>query len=406
MAVLWQVPAMADTFAIADGHWFDGEGFRVDSWYVDESGRFTKKKPEKIDHVIDAKGKFIVPPYADAHNHNLQNEWGIGNFGPKQVAAGVFYLAQLCSFGEKLRAQLSGPETLDVRYASDCLSATDGHPMGLLLAEHPGEVNEEVKAKAREHYLAVDNLEQLDAAWQKIIENKPDYIKVVLIASEKYGGRHGDPDYLGINGIDPDLVPEIVARARRIGTPVLAHVDTAHDAAVAVNAGVDVLAHLPGYRIAKKEGFGKADYLLDRDVIAKAAKQGTKLIATAAIPGRNQRYSAEELAEIQEIQKRNLSRLKAAGVPLLMGSDHVFGTVISEIEYLDGLAFTGRAALLRSLTVDTPKWLFPGRQLGGFAEGAEASFLVLEGNPLENLDALEKIAVGVKQGHIMAGALQ
>ncbi|WP_323845940.1 hypothetical protein [Microbulbifer magnicolonia] len=401
---LSQAPALAGTFAITGGQWFDGQDFRADHWYIDSRGTFTKRKPENIDHVIDASGKYLLPPFADAHNHNLQNAWGVNNFGPLQQKSGIYYLAQMCDFGEGLRAQFAGAETLDVRYSSDCISASDGHPLGLILAGESGEATEAVLVKAREQFLPVDDPEQLDRAWQKVLAHKPDFIKVVLIASEKFDERHGAADYRGINGIDPDLVPEIVARARRLGVPVVAHVDTARDAAVAIEAGVEVLAHLPGYRIAKNEGFAKGDYLIDNETIVRAAKQGTKLIATASVPGEHGRYSADELAEIQEIQKLNLSRLQAAGVPLLMGSDNVFGTVLSEINYLDALGIADRSALLRSLTMDTPQWLFPQRRLGRFSEGAEGSFLMLAGNPLENLDFLGKIEIGVKQGHVMTTA--
>jgi hypothetical protein len=396
------------TFEIKGAYWFNGTGFDKAHWYVNTQGQLSEQPPQQIDYVIEAEGKYVVPPFADAHNHNLQNLWGVQNFAPAQARAGVYYLAQLCDFGKDLRELFHGPDTLDVLYASDCISASDGHPLGYFLTDYQDkrEVPEEVLTKARAEYLAVDNLKQLDDVWQKVLLNKPNFIKVILVASEKYQARHGQLDYLGINGIDPELVPAIVERAHGAGLPVLAHVDTAHDVRVAVAAGVDVLAHLPGYRIARNEGFKKEDYIIDDQVISQAARAGVKLIATASVADRNGKLPAAELAEIQEIQKLNLSRMQAAGIPLLMGSDHVFGTVLSEIQYLDALGISSRSALLKSLSMDTPQWLFPDRRLGRFGEGAEASFLILDGDPLENLQALETISLGVKQGNLMSGTPQ
>ncbi|MFA0813950.1 amidohydrolase family protein [Microbulbifer epialgicus] len=387
----------ADTFAIEGGKWFDGAEFKPATWFVDENGSLTKTRPKNIDHIIEVNGKFVVPPYGEGHNHNLQNPWAVKNFGPLQVSSGVFYSVQMCSFGEEVKAQFSSRDTMDVLFASDCITASDGHPLGLILNGKKEVTNDELK-NAQEMVLVADSKEDLDQIWEKVKANHPSFIKIILVGSEKFEERHGDKKYLGINGLNPKLVPRIVERAHQSGIPVAAHVDTAHDAEVAIKAGVDVLGHLPGYRIAKNEGFDRQDYVLSDAVIAEAAKRGTKLIATANVPSKH--YTKEEISEIQANQRDNLRRLRKAGATILMGSDNFSGTVLSEIRYLDALGIAPREALLKSLTMDTPKWMYPGRHLGVFAEGAEGSFLVLEGNPLEDLGFLDQIHIGVKQGYL------
>ncbi|AWF81346.1 hypothetical protein BTJ40_11240 [Microbulbifer sp. A4B17] len=392
----------ADSFAIEGAKWFDGANFKQATWFVDEDGFLTKTRPQKVDYTIDASGKFVVPPYGEGHNHNLQNPWAIKNFGPLQVNSGVFYSVQMCSFGEEVKAQFSSKDTMDVLYASDCITASDGHPLRLILNGKKNVSDDELKI-AQEMVMVAEDKGDLDQIWEKVKANHPSFIKLMLVGSEKFEERHGDKKYLGVNGLNPKLVPVIVERAHKLGIPVVAHVDTAHDAMVAIKAGVDILGHLPGYRIARNEGFDRQDYVLSDAVIAAAAKQGTKLIATASVPSEHS-YPEDELKEIQAVQKDNLSRLRNAGVPLLMGSDNFSGTVLREIRYLDTLDIAPREVLLKSLTMDTPKWMFPERHLGSFSEGAEGSFLILEGNPLEDLGFLDKIYIGVKQGHILVSS--
>lgn len=45
--------------------------------------------------------------------------------------------------------------------------------------------------------------------------------------------------------------------------------------------------------------------------------------------------------------------------------------------------------------------IFPGRRLGRIADGAEASFLVLDGNPIDDFSAVTRIFLRVKQGTVL-----
>ena len=109
----------------------------------------------------------------------------------------------------------------------------------------------------------------------------------------------------------------------------------------------------------------------------------------------------ELLARIEAVQKQNLERLKAAGARLLVGSDLFTGNALNELHHLDQLGVLDKAALLRLASVDTPRALFPQRKLGCFQPGCEASFLVLAGNPLEDLAALDKPLLRIKQGRVL-----
>ena len=58
-------------------------------------------------------------------------------------------------------------------------------------------------------------------------------------------------------------------------------------------------------------------------------------------------------------------------------------------------------ALLVAWSVDTAHMIFPERKLGHLADGFEASFLVLAGDPLADWTHAEEITMRVKQGHLL-----
>lgn len=394
--------AEAASLSIEGGRWFDGERFRSDSWFIVD-GKLTRHRPQRIDVRIDARGSFIVPPYADAHNHDMQNAWGASRKLTANLKDGVFYSAQLCANEgfEPFRPLFNRPTTPDVVAATACISASDGHPLGLLLRS--GGAEEEPKAdldELRKHYVSIDTEAELAQRWPEILERKPDLVKLILIDSAHHAERFGRADLLGVNGLNPALVPSIVRRAHAAGLRVAAHVDTAADVAVAARAGVDILAHLPGYHFEKH--LAASDYRIDDATVAELARRKTVLIATASVSSTMVGLKGDELSTVQAVQKDNLQRLMDARVQLLIGSDNPFGGPVDEVVYLDQLGVLSRSKLLKSLTVDTPRALFPGRRIGEFVEGAEASLLLLDRNPLSDLSALRRVRLALKQGQVLS----
>ena len=86
------------------------------------------------------------------------------------------------------------------------------------------------------------------------------------------------------------------------------------------------------------------------------------------------------------------------GVPVAVGSDEYDDTSVAEAQYLATLGVFDTAALLRSWSETTPRAIFPDRRIGRLAPGYEASFLVLDGDPLEDFANVTRIRSAVKQG--------
>ncbi|NIN49335.1 MAG: hypothetical protein GTN62_04375, partial [Gemmatimonadales bacterium] len=55
--------------------------------------------------------------------------------------------------------------------------------------------------------------------------------------------------------------------------------------------------------------------------------------------------------------------LRDAGVGLVLGTDSQ-ASIVDELQKLAALNVFGRSELLRMLVMDTPRWIFPDRQLG------------------------------------------
>ena len=69
-----------------------------------------------------------------------------------------------------------------------------------------------------------------------------------------------------------------------------------------------------------------------------------------------------------------------------------------EANHLQDLGVLDNLTLLKIWTEATPQAIFPNRRIGFLREGYEASFLALEGNPLENWQNVRRIKVRFKQG--------
>ena len=244
----------------------------------------------------------------------------------------------------------------------------------------------------------IDQAEQVAQKWPLVTSRKTDLVKLMLSRVESPELR-ADPRQQGRLGLKPELPALIVRRAHQDKLRVIAHVETAADFALAVQAGVDWIAHLPGYFF--HEGSSVEQYRISPEVAAEAGKRKIGVI-TATASTALFRMSPERLAAVRKLQVENLRLLLNAGVPLLLGSDDFTSNSLAELRSLDALGVVERAALLRIASIDTPRALFPKRRLGCFDNGCEASFLLLADNPLQNLDALAGIQLRVKQGRVLS----
>lgn len=379
--------------------WFDGQAFHHGTLFVHE-GRFVAKLPPGVPvKRLDLTGRYLVPPLAEAHNHNLQNPWAFDNFASRYIADGVFYAAMLCSDPAGVAALLGragAPETPDVAFVTSCITSSDGHPLAMLLddkADPPVRL-EDVADKA---VLVMDSVDDVARKWPLVAARRGPLIKLILSFHDRPGLRR-DPKNRGRLGLSAEVAAAIVRQAHADGFRVSAHVDTAADFAAAVNAGVDQIAHLPGYFF--HHDSQAEDFLISPALARQAAGRHIEVVTTTAAT-QLFRTNAELLARIEATQRQNLRTVRDAGVRLLIGSDVFFGTALTEYRRLQQFEVFEPLELLRMATVNTPRALFPTRNIGCLTVGCEASFLVLPADPLLDPEALGRPTLRVKQGRLL-----
>lgn len=386
--------------AYVNGQWFNGQGFEARTMYV-VGDRFSERAPRNVANNVDLKGAFVVPPYAEAHNHNVESAATFDAANCRYMKEGIFYVQNPNNVAEVAATSLDKigkADSIDVVYSNGGFTASDGHPIrlyGSLLqyGVYPGWKAEDLDNKA---YFTVDSEADLEKKWPVFLATKPGFVKTYLLHSEEYEQRRGKKELAGVNGLNPALLPKIVAKAKAAGLRVMTHIETAHDFKVGVEAGVDGFAHLPGYML--WPGNSIDAFKIDEAAAKRAGKRGLFVITTTVLSVGAGRMSAETVAQVQDMQRRNLKLLHQSGVKLVIGSDNFMGTATGEVNNLAKLGVFDNVTLLRLWSETTPQSMFPARKLGKFGDGYEASFLVLDANPLDSFTNTQRITQRVKRG--------
>lgn len=389
-------------YRVDNALWYDGAGFQARTAYVRGGTLSFASATDAALEVIDAQGGYVIPPLCEGHNHNLgdtSDREEVRQVIDAYLGRGVFYAMMHGSFPlyrDAIGDMINHPASIDVAFASNGLTGSGGHPRALreFLMERFGSYPEfTIETLPDNGYFEADTLDQVHEKWALIRAGEPDFVKVMLYFSEEYAARRDDPEYYGRRGLDPELLGEVVRLAHRDGLRVSVHVESEADMIAALEAGADMIAHLPSY---------DADVRLSDETVALAAESGAALITTLSLARRVEFSDPQLYAEILEAQRDNLRRLHAAGARLVLGSDNVRSVSDGEARHIAGLEVLANADILDMWTLDCAQTAFPGRRIGRLAEGYEASFLILEADPLADLGATGQIRAAMKQGQPLA----
>jgi hypothetical protein len=398
-------------YEFAHGRWFDGQKFVMKKFYT-AGGMLTSKKPSRVDSVIDLSGKYVVPPFGEAHNHNVEQSSRLDSTIRMYVEAGIFYVKNPNSLPRvttPLAGKINIPRSVDVVFSGGGLTASGGHPIDL--AERNIARGTWGKADGEgAFYFVVDNRADLDRKWESVIAGRPDFIKTYLMYSEEYAKRRDTAAYLNWRGLDPALLPEIVRRAHRAGLRVSTHVETAADFHNALAAGVDEINHLPGFRPEKNDPVNYQNlsrYEISEADARLAARRRTVVVTTISevleLIGKIEERSpqASMAKAVRNLLSRNLQLLARHHVQIAIGSDRYRQTSLPEAMGLHGLKIFDNLALLKMWCEVTPRAIFPNRRIGRLRDGYEASFLVLADDPIRDFMNVKRIDLRIKQGEVL-----
>ncbi|MEA3064393.1 MAG: hypothetical protein QOJ27_832, partial [Sphingomonadales bacterium] len=251
-------------------------------------------------------------------------------------------------------------------------------------------------------------------ALARALPYRPDIVKVFAD-----GWRYGrSPD---LNSMNEPTLTAIVAGAHSAGIPVITHTVSLAGARTAVAAGVDSLGH------------GIGDALVDSELIALMKARGTAYIPTFAayepqedrafLPAEWRRLQPRERAREEALRtapaqpvpeleakrwailKENVRRLKAAGIPIGIGTDSGVGGVyhgastLREIVWLTRLGFTPAEALEAATRVSAAI-IGQGRDHGRIAPGQRADLVLTGGRPdqsIADLYDVRRVFVGGRE---------
>lgn len=395
---LSQSPSGPRTTAYINGRWLNGAGFQPATYYA-VNGVLQSKPPAVITNTIDLG--YVVPPYGDAHNHQPNSRKMLTWANPALFASGVFYVLNpndIASLSNPLRSVVGGPATVDIIFAHGGLTSPGGHPTGIYQSaadRHLLEVGkDELEGNA---FYTIDTKDDIDKVWPRFLESKPDAVKLYLYRSEKYTRKSSGRSL----GLKPEIAAEIVHRANQSGLRSLAHVESAQDFHNAIAAGVSVIMHLPGYSWQPDDT--ESDFLIQDSDARLAAERGVPVVTTIAIAERA--TDKLLLARARAVQVENLRRLKRAGVRLAIGTDETPGKFFTEVSSLASTGVFTNREILQMMTEISPALIFPERKLGKLMDGYEASFLVLDANPMETIQAASHIRLEIKQGQLVPESL-
>lgn len=356
------------TAAYVNGRWWNGEAFVEQTVYV-IGDTIAGRVPARVDREIDLTGAWVIPPFGEAHNHHFDVPAMVEDINQILLQEGVFYAMSLTNWADVKQQVLpfwGRTETVDVAFSDLGLTAPWGHPA--LIYENLArnqftfdgtqiELYRDRRAEGRA-YLLFDSEDDVERQWPQVLSSGPDLVKIYLVRTDDWAELARDTSRFGNRGLHPEVAAAIVQRAHADGLRVAAHVETARDFGLAVDMGVDIIAHLPGYSITRGRSAPEdtVSYRISEADARRAAERGVVVIPTPLVPpGVN---PVSEWA--RDFQAGQLGRLHLAGVPLVIGSDTYGGTPLPEVTFLQSLDVFSHAELLEMWGRRTAEVIFPG----------------------------------------------
>ncbi len=373
-----------DRFLIEGAKVFDGHRFLPRGAVLVDRGRIAavdvRLTPPAGTPVVAARGGTVLPGLVDAHVHVVP--------GALQVALQSGITTVLDMFADpdlvhSLRQQASSdPSAADLRSAGTGATAPGGHPTALVdrgvLAPFP----------------TVAGPEEAEAFVADRVAEGSDYLKVVL----EDGTTTGRP----CPSLTADTVRALVLAAHAHGLLVVAHALTQAHALLAVDAGVDGLAHLfldePPTAEFVDAAARRAVFVVPT-LTSLAARAGwSRGRALAADPhlGPGIDHRQRVLLEMDfpvgpgaradlDNAMSTVGRLHRAGLALLAGTDASSpGTAhgVSLHDELDLLVQAGlSSASALAAATSAPASAFRLDDRGSIAPGKRADLLLVEGDP-------------------------
>lgn len=388
---------MTAPLLIRRAHLIIGDGTEIDEAdLLIMNGRISAVSADPLDRpdaqVIDADGKTLMPGLIDAHLHF--DFLGVGNIvaghlrrrrhaatlkellhnGVTAVRTMADPLGQIQALQKRVASsRLPGPRMV---VAGPALTAPGGHPEITVCRDNPWLQKHMVRQ--------IEDEDQARTVVSALHADGVDLIKIVFQGGEY--AEFGD----NLNKLSVDAVRAVLEHAHRLGLKVSAHTHYQDDVELLLGLGVDSIEHGVIEEPITDDGF------LSRWADSEVPLVSTLTIAQLVRDGSGTQYL--------QTAGDNLLRAHQAGVRIVAGTDSMVGAMSADSLHQElrlmvdaGLpasaaiaAATGHAADLLDLT-----------DRGRITEGARADLLLLNDNPLDNIDATTDLAMVIQDGRVV-----
>lgn len=392
-------------YAIANANIISGklnDGVQSGKYVIVEDGKIAKITSDKaaIDglKVVDLNGKYLIPGLINLHVHlpgsgmpkdtKKQNKKTVrmlmnhaltkyivyrmcANYAKVELMSGVTTIRTvggLDDIDSRIRdngakGKLKAPRVLASNMA---VSVKDGHMAGLLAYE--AKDPEDGRRYVRE-----------------IAKTNPDLIKLMITGGVLDAKKEGEP---GVLRMSPEIVKACCDEAHKLGFKVAAHVESPLGVTVALEGGVDTIEHGANVGEHELELFkqnGSAHVLTISPTIPLcmfdlSVSGGTPLHKV------NGKVVFEGMLDCAKKCLEN-------DIPVGLGTDTACPFVTHydmwrELRYFQKYLGVSNEFAIHTATEVNAKIAGIDNETGTIEEGKSADFMVVDGNPLENLEAL------------------
>jgi imidazolonepropionase-like amidohydrolase len=362
----------------------------VHSGHILSVGSIAEIKVPRAATVIDCKGLVVTAGFWNSHVHillpgllheeKLSSEQITSQLQQMLTRWGfttVFDIGSVLQNTNLIRhriqsGQVKGPQILTVGEPFWVKGGTPVYVKGFLEANHISipEVESAAQAKVRVRQQVRDGANGI-----KIFANS--------IESD------------GILTMPLDMAQAIAAEAHRAGKPVFAHVSDNQGIEVAIQSGVDILAHTTPMDVPWGPTFAR------RLVAAHMALTPTLTLWDEESKKGN--ASPDDIEKGMSKAAKQLEAFSRAGGQVLFGTDVGY---IQQFDTSEEFKWMSRAGMsyqeiLASLTTNPAERFGSASHSGRIAKGMDADFVVLGADPAQNTTAFSKVRFTIRSGKII-----
>lgn len=381
---------MSRQLVIKGGTIFTGTGEMLEGGSILAEGGRILDVGSEVSHqedaeIIDASGKFVMAGFVDAHTHlALWAPIERNEFQTETAFWAARTARQMLASGVTTVRDVGGVNYFDIALRDAIARGELPGPRMLVSGKFIEPTGGHVHYWARE----ADSVEEVRKAVREQIHAGVDVIK--LMASGGSANIGENPDRMHMR---PEEIEVAVIEASEAGKPVVVHAHPPKAIRACAEAGVTSVEHAKG---------------LDPETIEVVLKHDMWIVPTQAVYKRmaenidnHPEAKAEIARKVWEDKVPTITEAIKAGIKVGVGTDcgrhYPHSSFVGEMTCLAEVGMTNEQVLLAA-TKENTELLGLSKEIGTLEGGKRADMVLLDGNPLEDLNEAWKVHTVVQGG--------